>query len=315
MLPIKRRQPPNGSVVGIQNGVKEMASQGRNELCGCGRGKKYKKCCGRFTLDELTAKLAAYAASNKQKNKLIERSLKFLKACEMDGSGALLVLVNPVVKDDVIGWTTLGGREVEQDVREAVVTRRILAGYLPMCCLVEDKSVQSGWRGVIDATLVGEDCRDEFVAFAQDEAEVVAKTLDGKIAKDDSWITAMPLEDLSYPGMPPKPRPAGTIRIEVNTSERTLTTVWEMVQRSMEFEFPEEHLTGNDLNDVLNEARYAMEALKQVNPPKQFVDGDRVEIWQVGAEGEKKLLGSLQIHLSPLLTRSEFDVFGGGNVN
>ena len=64
-----------------------MATQGRNELCGCGRGKKYKKCCGRFTLQEMTAKLAAYAATNKQKNKLIERSLKFLKACEIDGSG------------------------------------------------------------------------------------------------------------------------------------------------------------------------------------------------------------------------------------
>ena len=134
-----------------------MNDQGRNELCGCGRRKKYKKCCGRFTLEEMTAKLAAYAAANRNKNSLIERSLKFLKACEIDGSGALLVLVNPVVKDDVIGWTTLGGREIEQDVREAVVTRRILAGYLPLCVLVEDKSSESGCRAVIDATLVSEE--------------------------------------------------------------------------------------------------------------------------------------------------------------
>jgi len=86
-----------------------MATQGRNELCGCGRGKKYKKCCGRFTLQEMLAKLSAYAVANKQKNKLIERSLNFLKACEIDESGAFLVLVNPVAKDDIIQWTCLGG--------------------------------------------------------------------------------------------------------------------------------------------------------------------------------------------------------------
>lgn len=292
-----------------------MATQGRNELCGCGRGKKYKKCCGRFTLQEMTAKLAAYAVTNKQKNKLIERSLKFLKACEIDGSGAFLILVDPILKEDMIDWTLLGGRSVTLDVREAVVTRRILAGYLPMCCLVEDKSIASGWRGVIDATLVVEECRDEFVALARQEVELVAKTLDGKMPKEDAWMDAMPWEDLSYPGMPLKPRPAGTIRIEVNIAKRTITTVWEMLHGSMEFEFPQEHLTGDDLDDVLDEARHAVEALKRVNPPKQLVDGDTVEIWQVVSDGEKNLLGSLQIRLSPLLTRSEFDVLGGDNAN
>jgi hypothetical protein len=293
-----------------------MATQGRNELCGCGSGKKYKKCCGRFTLKEMTAKLAAYAVANKQKNKLIERSLKFLNTCEVDGSGALLVLVDPVVKDDeIIGWTTLGGRTVVKDVREAVVTRRILAGYLPVCCLVEDKSVKSGWRGVIDASLVGEDCRDEFVAFAQLEGQLVAKTLDGKMSREDSWMTAMPWEDTSYPGMPLKPRPAGTIRIEVNVAKRTITTVWEMLHGSMEFELPDEHLTGSDIEDVIYEARHVLEALKNVTPPKQLVDGDKVEIWQMLPEGENKLLGSLQIHLTPSLTRSEFDVLGGKDAN
>jgi hypothetical protein len=295
--------------------VKEMATQGRNELCGCGRGKKYKKCCGRFTLDELTAKLAAYAASNKQKNKLIERSLKFLDACEMDGAGARLILVNPLPKEGAIQWTTVGGRNVEHDVREAIVTRRILASYLPMCCLVEDKSVQSGWRGMVDATLVAEECRDEYVAFARHEAEIVAKTLDGDMPMEDSYMTAVPWEDLSFPGMPLKPRPAGTIRIEVNVAKRTITTVWEMVQRAMEFDFPEEHLTGHDVDDVIYEARHMVEALTKVNPPKQLVDGDKIEIWQVVPEGENKLLGSLQIHAAPLLTRSEFDVLGGEHAN
>jgi len=77
------------------------------------------------------------------------------------------------------------------------------------------------WRGVIDASLVGEDCRDEFVAFAQLEGQLVAKTLDGKMPTEDSWMTAMPWEDMSYPGMPLKPRPAGTIKIEVNIPKRT----------------------------------------------------------------------------------------------
>jgi hypothetical protein len=292
-----------------------MAIQGRNELCACGRGKKYKKCCGRFTLQEMTTKLAAYAAANRNKNRIIERSLKFLKACEIDGSGALLVLVNPVVKDDVIGWTTVGGREVEQDVREAVVTRRILAGYLPLCVLVEDKSAESGWRAVIDATLVSEECRDEFIAFAQHEATMVAKTYKGEIPREDSWFSGVPWSDLSYPGMPLKPRPKGTIKIEVNIPKRTITTVWEMLRGSMEFQFPEEDVTGNDLDDVVYEARHVIEALKRVDPPKQFVDGDRVEIWQVVDEGENRLLGSLQIHVTPSLTRSEFDVLGGDNAN
>jgi hypothetical protein len=292
-----------------------MNDQGRNEQCGCGRGKKYKKCCGRFTLEEMTAKLASYAATNRNKNKLIERSLKFLDGCELDGAGARLILVNPVTKEDFVQCTTVGGRNGERDVREAIVTRRILAGYLPMCCLVEDKSVVSGWRGVIDATLVGEECRDEYIAFARHEAEVVAKTFDGKMAKEDSWMTAVPWEELSYPGMPLKPRPKGTIKIEVNIRKRTITTVWETLHGSIEFELPEEDLTGNDTDDVIYEARHVIEALKNADPPKRLVDGDTVEIWQVVQDGENQMLASVNVHVTPYLTRSEFDVLGGENAN
>jgi len=63
------------------------------------------------------------------------------------------------------------------------------------------------------------------------------------------------------------------------------------------------------------EARHIIEALKQVEPPQRFIDGDRVEIWQVVEEGENRLLGSLQINVTPSLTRSEFDVLGGDNAN
>jgi hypothetical protein len=292
-----------------------MATQGRNELCACGSGKKYKKCCGRFTLDEMMSKLSAYAASNKQKNKLIERSLKFLKACEIDGGDAFLVLVDPVAKDDIIDWTLVGGRDVANDVREALVTRRILAGCLPMFCLVKDKSVGWGWRGEIDATLVGEECRDEFIAFANLEGQVVAATLRGKMAKEDGWVTAIPWEDMSYPGMPLKPRPAGTIRIEVNIAKRTITIVSEPLRGSMEIEFTPDHLTGDDIDDALFEARHVIEALKRFDPPKGLVDGDRVEIWQVVLDGESKLLASMTMPVTPWLTRSDFDVHEGGSAN
>ena len=291
-----------------------MTIQGRNEPCACGSGKKYKKCCGRFTLEEMTAKLAAYAAANKQKNKLIERSLGFLKSCETEGGRAFLVLVNPVMKDDIIDWAVVGGR-TEQDVREAIVTRRILAGYLPLYCLVEDKSEESGWRGVIDAELLGEDCRDEFVAFAQLEGQVIAHTLRGKMPKEDAWMEAMPWEDMTYPGMPLKPRPAGTIRIEVNIAKGTITIVSEPVRGSMEIEFTPDHLTGDDIDDALFEARHVIEALRRFDPPKGLVDGDRVEIWQVVPEGEKKLLLSMTMPVTPWLTRSDFDVHGDESAN
>jgi hypothetical protein len=101
----------------------------------------------------------------------------------------------------------------------------------------------------------------------------------------------------------------------VNVPQRTITTVWEPLHRSMEFEFPEEHLTGNDIDDVLYEARHVIESLKKVDPPKQFVDGDSVEIWQVVPEGENRMLGSLIIHVTPSLTRSEFDVLGGDDAS
>jgi hypothetical protein len=292
-----------------------MARQGRNEMCGCGRGKKYKRCCGRFTLPEMLARLSAYAYTNKEKDKLIERSLKFLRSCEVNAGGAFLILVNPTVKEDIIDWTSVGGCKTGPDVREALVTRRILAGYLPIGCLVEDESAESGWRAVIDATLVEEGCRDEFVAFAQIEAYVVAKTFNGEMAKEDSWMTGVPWGDLSYPCVPMKPRPAGIIRLEFNIPERTITTVWTMVGGAMEFPFPEEYITGDDVDDILVEARHLVEALKQVAPPKQVVDGDRLEVWQIVPDGEKRLLAVTQVHVTPTLTRSEFDVKEDRNAN
>jgi hypothetical protein len=246
----------------------------------------------------LLGKLAAYAAANKQKNKLIEHSLQFLKACEIDGAAVFLILADPVVKEDFIDWTNVGSSQ-DHDVREALVTRRILAGYLPVCCLIKDKSTKAGWRALVDDTVVPDEYRDEFLEFASNEATIIASTFNGELSRQDSFMTALPWEDLSYPGLPMKPRRPGTIRIEVNILERTIRIVWAMVGWSRERSIPEEHITGDDLDDVLSQARFAFEALKHVDPPKQFVRGDRVEIWQIIPEGERRLLGSTDIETSP----------------
>jgi len=169
-----------------------MALQRENELCGCGRGREYQKCCGRFTLQEMLEKLASCATSNKRRKKLIERSLKFLKSCEVKGGGAFLILVHPFATEGIIDWTCVGGGRVSRDESDAVVTRRILAGYLPIGCLVEDGFAESGRRVVIDAILAEEGCRDEFVAFARREANIISKTLNGEMSKEDSWTTAVP---------------------------------------------------------------------------------------------------------------------------
>ena len=110
-------------------------------------------------------------------------------------AGALFLLcVNPAANEDIIDWTCVAGSQVPQE-REVIVTQRILAGYLPIGCLIEDQFAKSGRRAVIDATLVEEKCRDEFVAFARLEAHIIAKTLNSEMSKEDSWASTMPLGD------------------------------------------------------------------------------------------------------------------------
>src|ERR1700751_4579012 len=115
--------------------------------------------------------------------------------------------------------------------------------------------------------------------------------------------------------MPLKPRPAGTIRIEVNIVKRTITIVSVPLRASIEIEFTPDHLTGDDIDDALFEARHVIEALKRVEPPKRLVDGDRVEIWQVVPDGEKKLLLSMTMPVTPCLTRRDFAVHGDESAN
>jgi len=273
----------------------EDYKQERNERCGCGSGKKHKKCCGRFSLHEMTAKLTAYVEANRRKDQLIRRSLRFL---ESRGGDAILCLVNPKPdSDDVISWTQVDNK-TPVDEREAVVTRRILAGYLPVCALVADKEEASGWQAVIDAAMVGEEVRGEFVAFARLEAATIVGTMNGEIDPYDSWMTAVPWEDRSYPGMPIKPRPATTIRIEVNVAKRGIRTIWGHYG-AMDFSIPESHYTEhggmNDVEFALAQANDIVEALSQTSPPKQLVEGDRIELYLDIPDSEMKLLAAANV--------------------
>jgi len=291
-----------------------MAPQGRNQKCGCGSGKNLKKCCGRFTLEQISSKLAAFAAGNNQKNKLIARSLKFLKAYEVDGSGAVLVLADPVIREQLVDWTGVGGRNVPDDEREAIVTRRILGGHLPICCLVEDTSLQSGWRAVIDASMVPDECRDEFVAFARSEAVIVGKQFKDALSGVETPVTPVRWEDRTYPGLPVKKRPAGTIRIEVDIQQRAISTVWSMLG-TQQFPIRDEHITGNDAQDVLHIATHVLAALERIDPPGQLVDGDQIEIWQAVQDGESKLLAGLTVKETLPPVQNEPTVEGDANAN
>ena len=203
---------------------------------------------------------------------------------------------------------------MSDDEREAIVTRRILAGHLPICCLVEDTSLQSGWRAVVDASMVPEECRDEFVAFARSEAVIVGKQFKDALSGVETPVTPVRWEDRTYPGLPVKKRPAGTIRIEVDIQQRAITTVWSMLG-AQQFPIRDEHVTGNDVEDVLHIARHVVAALERIDPPGQLVDGDQIEIWQTVQDGESKLLAGVKVNEVSPPAQNELGVNGGANAN
>jgi hypothetical protein len=119
---------------------------------------------------------------------------------------------------------------------------------------------------------------------------------------------------LNYADSLVKSRPPGTVRIEIDNASRTITTVWEVVQIAIEFPLPAEHLSGDDVADILCAAHITVEALELGNSPDLFVDGDTVEVWQIDGGGEKKLLAAAEVSVTPL-TCSECDLKGGSYAN
>lgn len=245
---------------------------------------------------QMLAKLGSYASQNKEKHLLIERALKFLSICAQD-SPSILLLVNPVPTNGDILDSTLVGSATTMEDREALVTRRVLAGYLPVACLARDESPTPNWRATIDPTIVPRGCRDEFVAFAQIEADITIAGFKGKISKNDYWNTAVPWEHTIYPGLPLS-RKAGTIRIEVNLGDRTMTVVWTMADKFSQKSCEELMLTGDETQDINCVARHAIEGLRRCDPPMRCVDGDSIEVWKVVTEVERTLLFTEEVNVA-----------------
>jgi hypothetical protein len=98
-----------------------------------------------------------------------------------------------------------------------------------------------------------------------------------------------------------KSRPPTTVRIEVDLVKRKVTVVWELLQIKKEVAFALEHLSDNDGLDVFSAAQAVIEALEQDDPPFRFVDGDRVEVWQILNDGDPRLLATAAVSVTPLL--------------
>jgi hypothetical protein len=261
--------------------------QSRNEPCGCRSGKKYKKCCGRFSLQELTGKLSEFASSNRRKERMIERGLKLLTECEGNAKVVFLCLVNPQpTVDGLIDWTVVGN-SVPEDEREAVVTRRVIAGFLPMGCLRHGMK----WCMILDRALVPEEYQAEYVAFARREMNVIAGTMDGNVDHHDSWTTPVAWSDRSYPGQPAKPRRPGTIKIEVDIQKRSVRIISQPLSSYLDMPIDEDMIEGKSHEaDAIFVAQHVIEALKYAGPPNGTVTGDMVEIYLMRAEGTPKLL-------------------------
>lgn len=281
--------------------------QSRNELCGCRSGAKYKKCCGRFSLQELTSKLSEFVASNRRKERLIERGLKMLTKCEVNAKVSYLCLVNPQpTVEGLIGWIVVGNN-VPADEREAVVTRRVFAGFLPVGCL----RLEVEWCMIVDGALVPEEFHAEYVAFARQEMTVIAKTMDGKLDHNDSWMTPVAWSERSYPGHPVKPRKPGTIKIEVDIQRRSVRIISEPLASYLDMPIDDDMIDGKSHEgDVIFVARHVIEALKQAGPPNGTVTGDMFELYLVRAEGTPKLLARTKAEATPHGITGEFGMGG-----
>jgi hypothetical protein len=238
----------------------------------------------------MTSKLSEFAANNRRKDRLIERGLKMLTKYTVDTTHHHLCLANP--KQDAegsIGWTIVG-RSIPADEREAVVTRRVLAGYLPLGCLLRNPD----WSMMLDKSLVPEELHAVYVAFARMEMSLIAKALDGKAEPEDSVMSPVEWSERSYPGHPIKPRKPGTINIDVNIEKRSVRIISEPIGGYLDLPFDDDMLEGqSDEDDAIYVARHVIDALEQVPQPKGPVRGDIFEVSVIRTEGTPKLLARI----------------------
>lgn len=174
-----------------------MTEQGRNERCSCGSGKKHKKCCGRFSLRELSDKMREFAETNTQTHMMIERAIELLSFCAEENRPAMLCLAKPTSTSDgdFVDWTTIPA-SVPLEQREALVTRRALSGYIPIGVLIRN----CDWQSVICPPLIPDETYWQFyIPFARRELSIIANTLDGDMPMEDSWMTRVTPSDLQHP--------------------------------------------------------------------------------------------------------------------
>jgi hypothetical protein len=152
------------------------------------------------------------------------------------------------------------------------------------------------------------------VAFARSEAVIIGKQFEEALSGAPTSVKLVPWKDRSYPGMPVKSRSAGTIRIEVDIQRRMITTIWSMLG-AQEFHIRDEHITGNDAQDVLYIARHVIKALERFDRPWRSVNGDQVEIWQAVQDGESKLLATVEVNETSPPAQNEVGIEGGTNAN
>jgi hypothetical protein len=143
-----------------------------------GRGKKFKKCCGRFNVEELTRSLSALVESALPTDKLIEYSLKMLTQSDVDSRGSYFCLMNPKLgPNSEISWAFFRNSQLSHDDRAAIVMRRMLAGFLPMGWLIAD--LIHGWRTATDVSWVPSEYRDAYVFVARLGMTLLSETLEG----------------------------------------------------------------------------------------------------------------------------------------
>jgi hypothetical protein len=238
----------------------------------------------------MTATLTKVVSDNIRKDKLIERALKMLDEYAINGIQTYLCLVNPKPNaDEILDWTIVQ-TNIPEDEQEAIVTRRVIAGFLPVGCLQRDPE----WRMVIDRAFIPKEHEPIYIAFARREMALIAQTLDGKIDQHDGWITPVPWSDTTYPGQPLKPRNPGTVRIDVDIRNRSVRITVEPLNSYLDLAIEDDLIEGkDDEDDAIYVAQHVMMAFEQAPPPQGAVPGDICETYLMVPEGAPKLLARI----------------------
>lgn len=101
-----------------------------------------------------------------------------------------------------------------------------------------------------------------------------------------------------------KSRPPTTVRIQVDLVSRKITAVWELLQIAKPLAFSLQRFSRNDDLDVFAAAQIAKTGIERDDPPFRFVDGDRLEVWQILSDGEIRLVATAVVSVTSLYVGS-----------